>query len=247
MKAYIAAPPDTLRVDEKNLPEHPILNCCGVIIPTNHKTDGIYLPADDRRHYVAWSDLTTAEEDFAPDYWDLVGLVHHGGMCDVAAYLMQRDISSFDPKAPPPKTAAFWSITDANRAPEEAELADLLDKLGNGPDATTLLKIIAYTTGRLRQLDQGPQKPTGHSAPPRMLRIRSRPQRGGQRWPMGHRRKAPSHLRQKHPHNPRTHHRRRRPADLIPPISQVQKVSGLLSCSRFRPLSELTPLVAPPK
>ena len=33
-------------------------NVCGVIITTNHKTDGIYLPADDRRHYVAWSDLT---------------------------------------------------------------------------------------------------------------------------------------------------------------------------------------------
>jgi hypothetical protein len=27
-----------------------------VIITTNHKTDGIYLEPDDRRHYVAWSD-----------------------------------------------------------------------------------------------------------------------------------------------------------------------------------------------
>ena len=58
MKAYTAAPPDTLRVDEKHLREYAILNVCGVIITTNHKTDGIYLPADDRRHYVAWSDRT---------------------------------------------------------------------------------------------------------------------------------------------------------------------------------------------
>ena len=41
-----------------------VLNCCGVIITTNHKADGIYLPADDRRHFVAWSELT--KEDFTP-------------------------------------------------------------------------------------------------------------------------------------------------------------------------------------
>src|SRR4029079_9214709 len=30
MKGYTAAPPDVLRVDEKNLREHSVLNCCGV-------------------------------------------------------------------------------------------------------------------------------------------------------------------------------------------------------------------------
>jgi hypothetical protein len=33
---------------------------------------------------------------------------------------------AFNPKAPPHKTAAFWDIVDANRAPEDGELADLL-------------------------------------------------------------------------------------------------------------------------
>jgi hypothetical protein len=50
------------------------------------------------------------------------------------------DISSFDPKAPPPKTPAFWDISDANRAHEDAELADAIDKMGN-PDAMTLSQI----------------------------------------------------------------------------------------------------------
>ena len=57
MKIYTASPPDTLRIDEKNLREYNIFNCCGVVIATNYKTDGIYLPSDDRRHYVAWSEL----------------------------------------------------------------------------------------------------------------------------------------------------------------------------------------------
>lgn len=42
-KALTAAPPDVLRVNEKNLREHYVPNITGVIITTNHKTDGIFL------------------------------------------------------------------------------------------------------------------------------------------------------------------------------------------------------------
>jgi hypothetical protein len=140
LKSYTAAPPDTLTVDEKHLREYRVLNVVGVVITTNHKTDGIYLEADDRRHYVAWSDLT--KEDFAEDYWTkLWRWYRRGGIGHVAAYLASLDISDFDAKAPPPKTAAFWAIVDVGRAPEDAELADVLDGLGN-PDAVTLTSII---------------------------------------------------------------------------------------------------------
>src|SRR5207237_10112104 len=69
-----------------------------------------------------------------------------GGFEHVAAYLTELDLSAFDPKAPPPKTAAFWDIVDANRAPEDAELADVLDALGN-PDAVTPNQLRAKATG----------------------------------------------------------------------------------------------------
>jgi hypothetical protein len=145
MKLYIAAPPDVLRVDEKNLREHSIMNCCGVIFTTNHKTDGIYLPADDRRHYVAWSECT--KEEFDQDYWNKIWhWYERGGILHVAAYLSELDISDFNAKAPPPKTAAWLDIVDANAAPEEAELADVLDKLDK-PQATTLQQIISTATG----------------------------------------------------------------------------------------------------
>jgi hypothetical protein len=149
MKAYTAAPPDVLRVDEKNLREHSVINCCGVIITSNHKSDGIYLPADDRRHYVAWSDL--AKDDFAAGYWkSLWGWYAQGGCRHVAAYLAELDLSGFDPKAPPPKTPAFWAIVDAGRAPEDAELQDVLDKLGN-PDATTVARIAYAASGDFQE------------------------------------------------------------------------------------------------
>jgi hypothetical protein len=139
LKVYTAAPPDVLRVDEKHLREYAVLNCLSVIITTNHKADGIYLPSDDRRHYVAWSERT--KDDFDEHYWrKLWGFYENGGYAHVAAYLAKRNLCGFDPKAPPEKTAAFWAIVDANRAPEDAELADVLDKLGN-PDVVTLNQI----------------------------------------------------------------------------------------------------------
>jgi hypothetical protein len=147
LKVYTAAPPDVLRVDEKNLREHAVFNVCGVIITTNHKTDGIFLPADDRRHFVAWSDLT--KNDFPEGYWaGLYGWYEREGNHHVAAYLANLDISAFDPKAPPPKTSAFWAIVDANRALEDAELADALDAMGN-PDAITILRILRHANGEI--------------------------------------------------------------------------------------------------
>ena len=147
MKALIAAPPDTLRVDEKNVPEYFIPNCCGVIITTNYKNDGIYLSPDDRRHFVAWSPRHKEDEHFQNGYWkELWNYYDSGGLQHVAAYLRSLDLSRFDPKAPPPKTAVFWTIVDANRSSEEAELSDAIEQLGY-PDALTLVQLQGATSG----------------------------------------------------------------------------------------------------
>ena len=149
LKNYTAAPPEVLRIDEKHLREYYIVNCVGIIITSNHKTDGIYLPADDRRHYVAWSDCK--KEDFTEQYWNtLWNWYDDGGDRHVAAYLAELDISAFDPKAPPLKTAAFWEIVYANRTPEDAELADVLDRLGN-PHAVTLAQIANEAAGEFSE------------------------------------------------------------------------------------------------
>lgn len=144
MKTYTAAPPDVLRVDEKNTREHHIFNVVGVIITTNHKADGIYLPADDRRHYVAWSDLT--KDDFSEAYWrELWAWYEAGGKADVAEYLRTLDLSGFNPKAPPRKTPAWHDIVNSNRSPEDAEMADALDGIGT-PPALTVSMIVASQT-----------------------------------------------------------------------------------------------------
>ena len=75
-----------------------------------------------------------------------LGLLRRSGYAHVAAYFAQLDLSGFNPKAPPPKTPAFWTIVDAGRAPEDAELADVLDRLGN-PSAVTIAKLVFESSG----------------------------------------------------------------------------------------------------
>jgi hypothetical protein len=143
-KTIWAAPPDMLLVDDKNVKVHHIVNVVGGIITTNHRTDGLYLPADDRRHFVLWSEATKEAKDFSGDYWNnLWGWYHgEGGIENVAAYLKTRDLSGFDPKKPPRKTPAFWAMVDNSRAPEEVELSDVLEEL-KLPGAVTIEQIVA--------------------------------------------------------------------------------------------------------
>ena len=144
-KVFLAAPPDTLRIDEKYVPAHDVLNVVAVILTSNHLTDGMYLPADDRRHDVVWSSLT--KDDFPADYWQkLWSWYDSGGAGDVAAYLASYNLAKFNAKAPPPKTATFMAIVDANAAPEDAELADVLDRIGK-PAALTIDDVIASEYG----------------------------------------------------------------------------------------------------
>jgi len=141
IKILSAAPPEVLRCNEKFVHEHSVFNVTGIIITTNHKTSSLYLPDNDRRHYIAWSNIK--QDDFVDDYWrDFWGWYYEGGFEAVAAYLHAFDLSGFDPKATPLKTRAFWEIVNANRSPEEAEAADAIDKLGN-PAAVTIDMLIS--------------------------------------------------------------------------------------------------------
>jgi Family of unknown function (DUF5906) len=158
-KTILATPPDVIRVNAKYMPQHYVVNVAGVIYTTNHR-DGLYLPADDRRSYVAWSEAKQADfvSGFFPSFWHWY---KSGGLENVVAHLAEYDLSKFDPKAPPKKTEAFWQIVGVGAAPEEAELADVLDALGAkenardadgkpcGPVVTTLAVVEGMSKGDL--------------------------------------------------------------------------------------------------
>lgn len=140
LKTLTASPPDVLRCNEKNLREHYVVNCCGVIITMNRK-DSLHLVPDDRRHYVAWSNLT--QGDFTDQYWDEIYQWYSKdrGYNHVIAHLRSVDLSKFNANAPPKKTPVFWEIVEANAPPEDSDLADILEEMGS-PDAVTLQAVM---------------------------------------------------------------------------------------------------------
>lgn len=148
-KVYCASPPDYLRVNQKHMQEFYVRNVCGVIYTSNYR-DGLYLPEDDRRHDVMWSELVAA--DFVDGYWTKLWSWYSSGGCEhVAAYLMARDISKFDPAAPPQKGRAFWAMVDSSAAPEDSEFADLLDCIGEPwPTAVTLSQVRRYADDAMK-------------------------------------------------------------------------------------------------
>jgi hypothetical protein len=125
-KTLIAAPPDVLVVNEKHARPYAVPNVCSVIFTTNNRSDGLYLPLDDARHFVAWSHVDNRA--FADGYFaELHSWLHSGGTWDVVGLLERVDLRLFMPKAIPPKTDAFWTMAQGGSAPEDADLATALD------------------------------------------------------------------------------------------------------------------------
>jgi hypothetical protein len=146
LKNLIAAPPDVILIDEKNRQPYYIPNLVGVIITTNHKAGGIFLTAEDRRHLVCWSPLAANQP--GKDYFDrLWNFYEAGGAADVAAYLLNLDLTAFNPKAPPRKTNAFWEIVHASRQSECDELRDALEAMAY-PSIVTLDDVTNHHTSK---------------------------------------------------------------------------------------------------
>jgi hypothetical protein len=81
-------------------------------------------------------------------------LLRDGGNAHVAAFLARRDLSRFDPCALPRQTTAFFDIVAAGLSPEDAELADALDSMGQDeegkpkrPDVCSLHSIVTSPRG----------------------------------------------------------------------------------------------------
>ncbi len=135
-KTIIAAPPDVIRINEKHTKPYFVRNVCGVVFTTNHRTGSLFFPTDDERHFVAWSPAKSA--DWSPAEWGKFNAwLDNGGTEHVVAYLQREDIARFNPKAPPPKTQAFWALAGATEDPVKTEWLDAIDALGK-PAALTL-------------------------------------------------------------------------------------------------------------
>jgi hypothetical protein len=115
-----------------------ILNCVGVILTTNYKTNGIYLPAEDRRHYVAWTHITPVISLM------VIGIRYGAGTMMAAIVMLPLTLERMTYRPSIVKSRPVrhrFSGISSTPTGHHAELADVLDKMGN-PKAVTLLMVI---------------------------------------------------------------------------------------------------------
>jgi hypothetical protein len=116
IKGHIAGTPaDTVRINEKNMRAFEIPNRQNWILYSNNP-DARALSDSDRRFWVCHCTEKKQPEKY---FNELYGSYDAGGVAAVAAYLLARDISKFNPKAAPPMTKAKQEMIDLARPEHE--------------------------------------------------------------------------------------------------------------------------------
>ena len=121
LKPIIAAPPELLMVNRKGMHPYMALNRVFVIAFSNERV-AISLPSEDRRWFVLWCEAPKLPEAQAVSLWNWYQ--HRGGFEAVAHYLHTRDVSAWNPTAPPPMTEAKLIMVEHGMSTAESFLVD---------------------------------------------------------------------------------------------------------------------------
>jgi hypothetical protein len=125
LKPIIAAPPELLMVNRKGLHPYMALNRVFVIAFSNERV-AISLPSEDRRWFVIWCAAPKLSEAHAVSLWNWYQ--HRGGFEAVAHYLHTRDVSDWNPSAPPPMTEAKAIMVEHGMSTAESFLVDQMTR-----------------------------------------------------------------------------------------------------------------------
>jgi hypothetical protein len=97
LKPIIAAPPETLPINRKGLHPYDMVNRMMVLAFTNDPVP-ISISSGDRRWFCIWSSAGRMDSSAAQDMWRWY---RSGGFETIARWLADRDVSKFNPSAPP--------------------------------------------------------------------------------------------------------------------------------------------------
>lgn len=135
VKVLISGHPDRMHINPKYGFKYWLNLYNGTVLTTNHLTDGLYIPAGDRRYYVikcaSWNELGDIASNKAEYFDKLFNWFRNGDGVDgvpgytyIGNYLFWgRDVSGFDVNVCPEETAAKLEVINAG-----AEVPDWLDE-----------------------------------------------------------------------------------------------------------------------
>ncbi|HEV2081591.1 MAG TPA: DUF5906 domain-containing protein [Brevundimonas sp.] len=123
LKPMVAAPPYTLRVNIKFVPQFQVPNLLAVIFFTNME-NALALTRQGRRYFVTWNDGAPRDEDY---YVQLAAWFAAGGAAKSARWLLDRDVSAFNAKGRAPDTKAKDDMRKASRSRLDEWVEDRLE------------------------------------------------------------------------------------------------------------------------
>ena len=122
MKPLLAAPPELLEVNMKGLHPYHALNRMFVVAFSNSRSP-ISLSSQDRRWFVIWSEAPKMNPVVADVLWKWY---KDGGFEAITAWLYQRDVSAFNPAAPPVETDYKQTLIEGGMSTSQAFLIHLI-------------------------------------------------------------------------------------------------------------------------
>lgn len=122
LKPIIAAPPEMLPINRKGLHPYMMANRLFVLAFSNDPVP-ISLASQDRRWFCVWSTAPRMDSDKAKKIWDWY---RAGGFACIAKWLMARNVSKFNPSAPPMWTEFKANLVEHGMSMAESYLVEML-------------------------------------------------------------------------------------------------------------------------
>ena len=122
LKPIIAAPPEMLPINRKGLHPYMMANRLFVLAFSNDPVP-ISLASQDRRWFCVWSTAERMDSSKAKQMWDWY---RAGGFHAIANYLQKRDVSKFNPSAPPMWTEFKANLVEHGMSMAESYLVEML-------------------------------------------------------------------------------------------------------------------------
>jgi hypothetical protein len=122
LKPIIAAPPEMLPINRKGLHPYMMANRLFVLAFSNDPVP-ISLASQDRRWFCVWSTAPRMDSNRAKKMWDWY---RSGGFAAIASWLQARDVSAFNPSAPPMWTEFKANLVEHGMSMAESYLVDML-------------------------------------------------------------------------------------------------------------------------
>ena len=122
LKPIIAAPPEMLPINRKGLHPYMMANRLFVLAFSNDPVP-ISLASQDRRWFCVWSTAERMDSNKAKKIWEWY---RAGGFVAIAKWLASRDVSKFNPSAPPMWTEFKANLVEHGMSMAESYLVDML-------------------------------------------------------------------------------------------------------------------------